>query len=149
MLLLFYGLLHHLHDYLLQIVESDEVRSDEISIIMIIILLKEQQFFLGCEGRFNELDDISKGVVNGNIEVAKPEKICIFCYSNLTIVDSFYEFENFLFLLISFKFRQHFLCNKTVHFVCCKVVKEINGSFRFHKQFFIECVGLLPLIDDN
>ena len=116
LLLPLYRLLHHPHDDLLQVILSHQVSSDRVAIVVVVVLLEKQQFFLGGEGRLDELDDISKGEVDCNIEIAEPEEISIFGNGNLTIIDPFDELKDLLLLLIFFQFRQHVFGNEAVHF---------------------------------
>jgi hypothetical protein len=100
----------------LQVILSHQVSSDRVAIVVVVVLLEKQQFFLGGEGRLDELDDISKGEVDCNIEIAEPEEISIFGNGNLTIIDPFDELKDLLLLLIFFQFRQHVFGNEAVHF---------------------------------
>lgn len=96
-----YCLLHHLHDYLLEVIVGHQFSSYAVSVVVVVVLFEEEQFLLGGEGRFHEFYDICEGVIHSHVEVAETEEIGVLCDGDVTVGNTLDQLEDLFFLLIA------------------------------------------------
>jgi len=103
---------HHVHYYLLKIIQGDKLRSNPISLVIVVVLRKEKQLFFSNEARLNVFGHISESVIDGDIKITESQKICIFANSDITAINTLYQFKDFLFFLVFVHFVQHLFGHK-------------------------------------
>lgn len=89
---------------------------------MVIIFREHEQFVLSRKAWLHILDHISEWIIDCDIEVTKTKKICIFCDSNLAIVDALHQLKDLLLLLVAVYLAYHLISDETVHLAGTQVV---------------------------
>ena len=107
--LFFEWFFNHFHDNFLKVLRGDIFRGNHVSIVMVVGFWEHKKFIFDGETGLNKFDDIGEGIVDGNIEVTKPEEIGIFGDGNLTVVHSFDDFEYFILIFIALVLFKHIL----------------------------------------